>query len=148
MNLLFVCTGNTCRSPMAEGIMNAIAAQNGLDIHSESAGLFADGTSGATDSAVEAVSKYGVDISSHVSRPISPELIEQSDLILTMTPAHQQVLENLAVGKVFTLSEYAGVGGDIEDPYGGERSDYEASAKQIYDAVLKVAERIGRENDG
>ncbi len=127
--------------------MNAIAVQNGLDIRSESAGLFADGTSGATGSAVEAVSKYGVDISSHVSQPISPELIEKSDLILTMTPAHRQVLENLAAGKVFTLSEYAGMEGDIEDPYGGELSDYEKAAKQIYDAVSRVADRISRENN-
>ena len=65
-----------------------------------------------------------------------------SDLILTMTEGHKQILEPLAKGKVYTLLEYAGSSGDISDPYGGDLEEYEEVAQEIYDALVDVAEKI------
>ena len=75
MNILFGCTGNTCRSPMAAGLMNKIAIEEDLDVRIESAGLFAAEGSPASDEAIEAMKKYDVDLSDHRAKQITPELI-------------------------------------------------------------------------
>lgn len=147
MNILFVCTGNTCRSPMAAGIMNQIALERGLDIRIESAGIFAREGEPASTEAVLAVKKYNVDLLGHHAQPINTELIEKSDLILTMTPAHKMVFAQTAPEKTFTLCEYAGIKGDIADPFGGDIEEYEACAEQICHALLKVADRIEKETE-
>ncbi len=142
MVILFVCTGNTCRSPMAAALMNKIAADNDMDIFAESAGLFAEEGAPVSENAVEAMKKYGLDISEHKAEPITNDLLIQSDLILTMTAAHKQVLEHYAPGRVFTLAEYAGSGFDISDPYGGDLDEYIETAEEIYDALTDVAEKL------
>ena len=65
MNILFVCTGNTCRSPMAAAIMEKIAVENDLDVLIESAGLFANVGGTASDEAIEALDKKGIDLTFH-----------------------------------------------------------------------------------
>lgn len=143
MNILFVCTGNTCRSPMAEGIMNKIAADNDMDVHCTSAGLYAEAGASASAEAVCAAQKIGVDISSHKAQCICEELIRQSDLILTMTASHKMMLSLSAAEKpVYTLYEYAGSNGDISDPYGGDQEDYDDACREIYDVMLDIAEKI------
>lgn len=142
MDILFVCTGNTCRSPMAAGLMNKIAAENDMDIYAESAGIFAVENDPVSENAVSALLEYGVDISEHTAQPITEDLLIQSDLILTMTEAHKQVLENYAAGKVFTLAEYAGTPYDIPDPYGGDLEEYKETASDIYDALTEIAEKL------
>ena len=67
MNVLFVCTGNTCRSPMAAALFNKIAVEKDLDVRIESAGLFANDGEPASENAVAAMKDYGVDLSEHVS---------------------------------------------------------------------------------
>lgn len=145
MNILFVCTGNTCRSPMAAVLMNKIAESEDLDVRIESAGLFAQEGEPASPEAVEAMKKYDVDLSQHMARQIDNELIEKSDLILTMTAAHKMLLGTSAPDKVFTLCEYAGVEGDIPDPYGGDAEEYEETAEMIYLALQAIAEKLERE---
>lgn len=147
MNILFVCTGNTCRSPMAAGIMNRIALERGLDVRIESAGIFAQEGAPASTEAILAVKKYDVDLLGHHAQPINTELIEKSDLILTMTPAHKMVFAQTAPEKTCTLCEYAGTEGDIADPFGGDVEEYEACAEQIYHALLKAADRIEKETE-
>ncbi|MCC8159775.1 MAG: low molecular weight protein arginine phosphatase [Oscillospiraceae bacterium] len=142
MNILFVCTGNTCRSAMAAAIMDKIAVENDLDIFIESAGIFAEDGQSASENAIKAVAKYGIDMSGHRTQPVTQDLIRQCDVILTMTEAHKKLLEPMAGGKVYTLSEYAGGEGDIQDPYGGDLEEYEETARQIYDALVDVAEKI------
>ncbi len=142
MNILFVCTGNTCRSAMAAAIMNKIAMENDLDVRVESAGIFASEGENASENAIKAVEKYGIDLSAHRTQPVTAELMGQCDLILTMTQAHKQVLEPMAKGKVFTLLEYSGSEGDIQDPFGGDIDEYEEAAQEIYDALVDVAEKI------
>lgn len=143
MNILFVCTGNTCRSPMAAALFNKIAMEMDLDVRIESAGIFAMDGAPASSGAYNAMKKYGIDLSEHKAKNITPELLEQCDLVLTMTRSHKLQLLAYAPDKVFTLLEYAGISGDIADPFGGRDEVYEASAEEIYNALLKVAEKIG-----
>ena len=139
MNILFVCTGNTCRSAMAAAIMDKIAVENDLDVFIESAGIFAEDGQGASENAIKALMKYGIDLSGHRTQPVTEDLIKQCDLILTMTEGHKQILEPLAKGKVYTLLEYAGSSGDISDPYGGDLEEYEEVAQEIYDALVDLS---------
>lgn len=142
MNILFVCTGNTCRSAMAAAIMDKIAVENDLDVMIESAGLFAADGEKASDNAVEALKKYNIDLSGHRTQPVTEDLLKQSDLILTMTEAHKRLIEPLASGRVYTLAEYAGSDGDISDPYGGDLEEYTECAQEIYDALVDIAEKL------
>ncbi len=142
MNILFVCTGNTCRSAMAAAIMDKIAVENDLDVFIESAGIFAEDGAPASDNAILALAKYGIDLSQHRAQPVTEDLIKQCDVILTMTEAHKRILEPMAGKKVYTLTEYAGGSGDISDPYGGDLAEYEECARDIYDALTDVAEKI------
>ena len=132
MNILFVCTGNTCRSPMAAYIMDKIAVENDLDILIESAGIFAEGGQPASENAVKAMAEMGIDITEHRTQPVTEELIKKSDIILTMTQGQKKLLEPLAKDKVYTLLEYSGGEGDISDPYGGDLEEYKETAQEIY----------------
>lgn len=147
MNILFVCTGNTCRSAMAAAIMDKIAVENDLDVFIESAGIFAAEGMGASENAVKALEKYGIDLTNHRTQPVTEDLIKQCDVILTMTRAHKQILEPMAKGKVYTLLEYAGSEGDVQDPYGGDLEEYEECAQEIYDALVDIAEKIADMQD-
>ena len=142
MNVLFVCTGNTCRSPMAAALFNKIAVERNLDVRIESAGLFAHDGDPASTEAIIAMKKYGIDLLGHHAQTINTELLEKSNLILTMTAAHKMVIEPSAQGKTYTLCEYAGMDGDIPDPYGGDVAEYEECADKIYEALLKVADKL------
>jgi len=142
MNVLFVCTGNTCRSPMAAALFNKIALEKNLDVRIESAGIFAQDGESASPEAIVAMKKYDIDLLSHHAQVINSELLEKSDLILTMTAAHKMVLAPSAPEKAFTLCEYADVEADIQDPFGGDVEEYEECAEEIYKALIKVAEKI------
>ncbi len=142
MNILFVCTGNTCRSAMAAAIMNKIAMENDLDVRIESAGIFAQDGQSASDNAVKALETYNIDLSNHRTKPVTEDIVKQSDIILTMTEAHKQILKPLAEEKVYTLLEYAGDSGDINDPYGGDLDEYRNTAQEIYDSLVVVAVKI------
>lgn len=142
MKILFVCTGNTCRSAMAAAMMADIAVKNDLDVLADSAGVFAEIGGKATDAAVRAMAKRGIDLSAHRTKPLTGELIELADIILVMTGAHKRLIEGMAAGKVKTLLEYAGSTGDIPDPYGGDDEEYEETAKAIYDALVDIAEKV------
>ncbi len=114
-NILFVCTGNTCRSSMAEAMFKVMLKDTGLDIEVASAGTSVFFQGGASAQAVEVMGERGIDLSGHSSRQIVNEDIKKADLILTMTQVHKQTVQEMAPefsGKVFTLKEY--VAGDSE----------------------------------
>lgn len=142
MNILFVCTGNTCRSPMAAAIMERLCIENAIDANIESAGLFAQDGEPASEEAVEAVKKYGVDLSHHLSQQITDELIQKSDLIITMTDAHKMILQDVAESKTATVCELAGIDDEIEDPYGGDLEDYIETADTLYIALTQIADKL------
>ena len=152
MNILFVCTGNTCRSPMAEGLFKKIAEENSeFELNIYSGGLNASDGLHANENAVTVLLEYGVDISEHRSKNVDAGKIAEADVILTMTRAHKDMLLYLFGGaaeeKTYTLLEYIGENGDIEDPFGGDLRIYRICAKRIYNALLKAYEIIRREFD-
>ena len=142
MNLLFVCTGNTCRSPMAAALFNKIAMEKDLPVRIESAGIFANDGECASDGAINAMKDFSIDLENHKAKRIDAELFESADLVLTMTASHKNILEQYLGDKVETLCEFAGEDGDIPDPYGGDFETYKKCAERLYNVLLKVAEKI------
>ncbi len=138
-SVLFVCTGNTCRSPMAEGIFRKLAEENAKGIEVSSAGLFA-GSSPASDHAIQVMQEKGIDISTHQSRQLTEQMMADADLILTMTESHRaMLLLNFPEygEKVDTLSGWAGESEEVSDPYGGDTEIYRRTADQIEDYLQK-----------
>ena len=139
MNILFVCTGNTCRSPMAEGIFKKIISDENLkDINVTSAGISANNISKATKNAVDVCNEINVDLSKHISKSIFDININNIDKFVVMTNMHREMLLSLGINKdkIYVL------GNQIDDPYGGDISIYRKCRDQIYDALNKFIKDI------
>ena len=138
-HILFVCTGNTCRSPMAEAMLRSM---NIPGIEVKSAGIFADNGSDASANAMKVLDEYNIP-HDHQSTQLNEELIQWADYILTMTTGHKQAVAGRfprAIEKTFTLKEFAKIDGyqDIADPYGGSVETYRGAFLQIKEAIEKV----------
>ena len=132
--ILFVCTGNTCRSPMAMAILNSLVKQGKVqNVTAQSAGLYAAGEP-ASENTVTVLKNHGIVLQNYRSKPLTNELILQSSKIYTMTPQHRQMLLQYGVlpEKVLVL------GGGIDDPYGGDLAVYETCFNQIYQSVCSA----------
>ena len=136
LTVLFVCTGNTCRSPMAEQIFNEQA--RGLSAHAISAGLDAKPGSPINPQAPVALTQLGYSPKEHSSTLVSTEAVEEADVILTFTEDQKVELGQrfpAVVEKLFTISEYAnstsGKHEDVADPYGKSSEVYQESAETI-----------------
>lgn len=148
-NILFVCTGNICRSPFAQGLFTKFVAQRGLGrATADSAGLLALPDNTATYLATRVAAEYGVDLAEHKAKPVSKDLVEWSDLILVMEKSHEDAL--LASfpeveGKVLLLRHFARHGSrrrGIADPYGLEYEAYRFCFLDIQDAISGLVEYL------
>jgi len=142
--ILIVCTGNTCRSPMAESLLKDKLKQqvDSMTIRVVSAGVSAQPGGPASEGAVLAIKERGLSLDDHQSRSISQGLLERSDLILTMTSNHRQAILSRwphVSSKIFSL---APAGTDVSDPYGGPIEAYRKCADRIDQCLDQWIEKL------
>jgi protein-tyrosine-phosphatase len=147
MNILFVCSGNTCRSPLAEALAKRIAADRGIkDVKISSAGTNAWENGTATDEALLVGMERSVDLTGHRARRLTPEIVSDADLIFVMTPSHlDQVHQMGGRGKTHVIDEYTSgsTTGGVSDPYGGDLDAYRGTADILEQEIEKLFDRIG-----
>lgn len=150
MRVLFVCTGNTCRSPIAEALARRFAAERNLsDLEVGSAGTAAWDGAPASDGALLVAMERSLDLSTHRARLLTRDLVSGSDLILAMGPHHLERIEALGgTGKTHLLASYASRGRSersITDPFGGDLDVYRSAFDELDREVQHAIERIAAE---
>ncbi|WP_125153344.1 low molecular weight protein arginine phosphatase [Clostridium rectalis] len=144
MNILFVCTGNTCRSCMAESIFNLLSKDD--TFFAKSAGIaIVEGSTTSINSSKVLNEKLNLDISKRKAVQLNRQLTHDSDLIITMTAYIRDVLvENFPESKrkIHSLNDYVGIKGEIIDPYGGTVSVYEDTFKQLKSGILLLLNKL------
>jgi protein-tyrosine-phosphatase len=147
MRILFVCSGNTCRSPMAEAIVRRMASEAGrVDVQVSSAGTNAWDGSPASDGALLVGMERGLDLSAHRSRLLTKEILDDTDLVLVMAPSHLARVKELSPGANvhllggFTSDEKHGT--PVQDPFGGDLVAYRETADELERELDGLMERI------
>lgn len=150
MRILFVCTGNTCRSALAEALARTLIIERGLsDVELQSAGTSAWDGAPASDGALLVGMERNLDLSQHRAQTLTRDLVRDADLVLAMGPHHLERIEALGgAGKSYLLTEFASHGlsaRPVNDPIGGELDLYRTTADELEQEVRRVFDRITAE---
>jgi protein-tyrosine phosphatase len=146
--VLFVCTANVCRSPMAAGIFKAQLVkrfEDKIKIRVDSAGTWAYPGQPADSWVQEVLLRKGINLQDHRSKTISKKLVYQSKLIITMEPGHKEALQlefPYAASRIFLLSEFDEKVVPINDPTGGDIEEYENTAREIEKIISRGMSKI------
>lgn len=124
-SILFLCTGNTCRSPMAECLFNAAGSKH----HAISAGTYAQSGAPASAGALRAMQRRGLSLAKHKSQNVTAVLLEQADLIVGLSPSHTMQLRMMYPHCATPMTAFDDP--PVSDPYGGDDAAYERAAADI-----------------
>lgn len=142
--ILFLCTGNTCRSPMAEALFNDRRVDGWIAV---SAGLAAYPGILISPGSTEVLHEWGIDADAHRAQLIDDQLMESTDLIVTMTDAHKDILARLYPDRVDDIVSYSAFTEnqkDIDDPYGFSLTSYRATRDRIQEGLDRLLEELKR----
>ena len=147
MTILFVCTGNTCRSPMAAAYFQHLCEAADIDVSVESVGLAALDGEPMSEAAAKTLNHEGVDTPTSRSRQLTDDHVAAADLIVTMTHAHLAQLQHSTVAapeKTFTLMSFVDSKSNVDDPFGGSVDEYSQCLTTMKPALDALLEHINK----